>query len=97
MSRESANRSFERFMMGINPGFRLDALRSDQRGSYDEYEQTEFRRQRGPVRVNSEGNNIIATVKFKLEERTIVTDYPDGRRIEVGPNGRVETPPPQSK
>jgi len=87
----AANRRFERFL-GINS----NDLREDQRGNYYPFEQEEFRQQRKPAEINPEEGKLICTVTFKPDERTITYDYPDGSRIEEGPNGRIETPP-QSK
>lgn len=93
----AAARSFERYMMGINPSFRLDAPRSDQKGIQSLQEMAQSKQEGKPIEAVEQGAKLIATTTYDYENRKVIHDFPDGSRIEEGPNGRIETPPPQSK
>ncbi|KKQ38125.1 MAG: hypothetical protein US55_C0014G0004 [Candidatus Levybacteria bacterium GW2011_GWC2_37_7] len=77
----AANRRFERFMMGINPSFRLDALRPDQKGSYYPHEQEQFRQEDEPLEVGP-GDKLIATITFKPDEGKVVIQRLDEPPVE---------------
>ncbi|OGH51531.1 MAG: hypothetical protein A3H17_03170 [Candidatus Levybacteria bacterium RIFCSPLOWO2_12_FULL_37_14] len=77
----AANRRFERFMMGINPNFRLDALRPDQKGSYYPHEQEQFRQEDEPLEVGP-GDKLIATITFKPDEGKVVIQRLDEPPVE---------------
>jgi hypothetical protein len=77
-----AVRQFERFMMGVNSSFRVDARREDQGGVWDEHDLAELDRQRRPAEIDPEEGEVIATIIFKPNEGKVVYDFPDGRHIE---------------
>jgi hypothetical protein len=68
----AANRRFERFMMSIDPGFRLDALRPDQKGSYSPHEAEQFRRESEQPLINPEEGEVIATVRYDFENKEVI-------------------------
>ena len=71
-----ATRQFER-LLGID----MDALRSDQRGSYDDTELARFREESRPHHPSEDGE-VICTITYDHERGKVIYDFPDGRHIE---------------